>query len=101
MSFECKGKRLVYSGDTEPNPALRRLAEGADMLLCEATLTEDRRAPGHCVGADVGRLAIEAQVRQLLITHLETRFPVRRNMCEVQKSFPAAIEVQEKTSYEV
>jgi len=101
MSFEYQGKRLVYSGDTEPNPALRQLAEGADMLLCEATLTEDRRVPGHCVGADVGRLAMEARVGRLLVTHFETRFPVSGITHEVRQTFAAAIEVKEKTGYEI
>jgi ribonuclease BN (tRNA processing enzyme) len=101
MSFEHGGKRLVYSGDTEPNPALRELAEGADMLLCEATLTEDRKAPGHMTGADAGRLAKEAGVGRLLVTHFEVRFPDRRSMQEARGVFVAATEVEEGVSYEV
>jgi len=101
MSFECQGKRLVYSGDTEPNPALRALAERADMLLCEATLTEDRKGPGHMTGADAGRLATEAKVGRLLVTHFETRFPDRRSMREARGLFAAAIEVEQGVSYDV
>ena len=32
------GTRLVYAGDTGPNPGLIEAARGADLLVCEATL---------------------------------------------------------------
>ncbi|MFD1150758.1 MBL fold metallo-hydrolase, partial [Saccharothrix hoggarensis] len=35
---------LAYSGDTGPCPALDRLADGADLFLCEA----DGAGPHHC-----------------------------------------------------
>ncbi len=99
MSFEHQGKRLVYSGDTEPNPALRALAEGADMLLCEATLTEDRKGPGHMTGADAGRLAAGASVGRLLLTHFEVNHVVAGVMNEVRDICPQAEGVKPMCSY--
>jgi ribonuclease BN (tRNA processing enzyme) len=101
MSFEHDGKRLVYSGDTEPNQALADLAKGADAFLCEATVTEDRRVAGHFVGRDLGQFAARAGVGQLLVTHFSTGYPVDKVMAEVRSGYPRAIEVQERATYTI
>jgi ribonuclease BN (tRNA processing enzyme) len=69
------GSTLVFSGDTGPCEALVELARGADTLLCESTLlsAEEESARGermHLSGAEAGRLAREAGVRRLLLTHM-------------------------------
>ncbi len=49
------GKVLAYSGDTGPCDSLPKLAEGADLFLCEATLTdadEDAELRGHLSAAE-------------------------------------------------
>ena len=35
------GRALAYSGDTGPSDPLVSVAEGADLLLCEASFDED------------------------------------------------------------
>ncbi|MYU47897.1 MBL fold metallo-hydrolase, partial [Streptomyces sp. SID7803] len=42
VRIETAGRSLVYSGDTAPCPSLTELAEGCDVLLCEA---ESAQAP--------------------------------------------------------
>ncbi len=87
--FEAGGRTLVYSGDTTYAPeAMTPLANGADLLVHEAytesalermaqALPESRRAGlyagmrgSHCLAADAGRIAREAGVRTLVLTHL-------------------------------
>jgi ribonuclease BN (tRNA processing enzyme) len=69
------GRRLVYSGDAAPCSALVELARGADVLLCEAGINgphEDDPNPsnrGHMTAQEAARLAAEAGVGRLLLTH--------------------------------
>lgn len=62
-------RSIVYSADTEPCPALVRLAAGADLLLHEAT----GEHPGHSSPAEAAEVAREAGVMQLALIH----YPVR------------------------
>ncbi|MEU4746414.1 hypothetical protein AB0G02_38965 [Actinosynnema sp. NPDC023658] len=55
---------FAYSGDTGPCPALDRLADGADLFLCEA----DGTGPHHCSPEDAAAAAQGAH--HLLLTHV-------------------------------
>jgi len=60
------GGVLAYSGDTEPAPAIERLARDADLLVHEAT----GDAPGHSSAADAAGLAGRAGARRLVLVHV-------------------------------
>jgi ribonuclease BN (tRNA processing enzyme) len=66
------GATLVYSGDTGYCEQLIELASGADVFLCEASWTDssDRPPQLHLSGAEAGRAAAKAGVRELLLTHI-------------------------------
>ena len=71
--FQTRGGSLVYSGDTGPGSDLVDLAQGADALLCEASIAGERSAqtyPYHLTAGEAGRIAAEAGVSSLIITHL-------------------------------
>ena len=59
------GWSLVYSSDTEPAPALVRLAAGANLLIHEAA----GEAAGHSSPAQAAEVAREAGVERLVLTH--------------------------------
>jgi ribonuclease Z len=59
------GRSIVYSADTEPCPTLIRLAEGADILIHEAT----GDSAGHSSPAQAAKVAREAGVGQLVLIH--------------------------------
>lgn len=67
------GKRLVYAGDTGPNPDLVQAARGADLLICEATLDsaadDDPGRRGHLSLDETVDHARRAGVGRLLATH--------------------------------
>jgi len=69
---EHEGWRLAYSADTGETDALVRLAEGADVLLCEASFLDgpDLTPDLHLTARQAGEHAARAGVGQLVLTHL-------------------------------
>ena len=76
------GRRVVFSGDTRPCAATAEAAAAADLLVHEATFLEEdaerAAATGHSTAAQAARLAAEAQVTLLALTHLSTRYTGRQ-----------------------
>ncbi len=65
--LETGGRSLVYSGDTDVSDSLVELAWGADLLILECA--NPFKVPGHLTPPEAGRLAAEANVKRLLLTH--------------------------------
>lgn len=72
VRVEHDDKVLAYSADTAPCEALNRLAQGADLFLCEASYDAGvDNPPGlHMTGREAGEAATKADVARLVLTHL-------------------------------
>ncbi len=72
VRVEHGGRVLAYSADTAPCEPLIRLAQDADLFLCEASYLdgEDNPAGLHMTGRDAGEAATKAGVGRLVLTHL-------------------------------
>jgi len=72
VRVEHNGGVLAYSSDTAPCESLLRLAQGADLFLCEASYLDGVNNPPdlHLTGGEAGEAATKADVRKLLLTHL-------------------------------
>ena len=71
IRLEAEGKVLVYSADTGWDAGLAEFARGADLFLCEAALGAAGGAGDvHLDARQAGRLATEAGVKRLLLTHV-------------------------------
>ncbi|MGD8813346.1 MAG: MBL fold metallo-hydrolase [Anaerolineales bacterium] len=90
LRFESRpeGRAIVYSCDTEPCDALRNLAEGANVLLHEASGAN----PGHSTAAQAGELARQAGVKRLLLIHYPLGEAIGRQMlAQAEVSFGASV----------
>jgi ribonuclease Z len=89
------GRTVVFSGDTRPCRALFDAAAGADVLVHEATFLEDERdraaETGHTTAMQAARLARDAGVRLLALTHLSTRYLGREIAAEAVAEFPETV----------
>ncbi|HEY0699231.1 MAG TPA: MBL fold metallo-hydrolase [Micromonospora sp.] len=72
VRLEHDGRVLCYSSDTAPCEALLRLADRADVFLCEASYLDgvDNPPDLHLTGREAGEAATKAGVGRLLLTHL-------------------------------
>lgn len=77
------GGAVVYSADTEPSPAVARLAEGADLLVHEAT----GGFRGHTSATAAAEIAREAGVERLVLVHIPA-LPDEDDFEEAEDIFP-------------
>lgn len=71
LRVEADGATLTYSGDTDACDALAELADGADLLLAEASFVEGRDTSRgvHLTGRRAGQVAERSGARRLVLTH--------------------------------
>ena len=73
--IETRRESVVYSGDTDACPAIVALARGADTVILECSMPDERKVAGHLTPTECGRIAAQAACRHLVLTHF---YPVFR-----------------------
>ncbi|WP_396613274.1 ribonuclease Z [Haloferax sp. S1W] len=72
------GRKLVYTGDTRPLDRTIEVAQEADLLVHDATFTdeESERATktAHSTAREAARVARDANVRRFALTHISARY---------------------------
>jgi ribonuclease Z len=72
------GRKIVYSGDTRQSENIVKLAEGADLLIHEATFDDELKEraleDGHSTPSMAAETAKKAGVKQLFLTHISARY---------------------------
>ena len=67
--LEVEGSSLTVSGDTDVSENLVELARGTNLLICECSMPENLKIPGHLVPSEAGVTAERAGVKKLVLTH--------------------------------
>jgi len=72
------GRKVVYTGDTRPAKSVVMASEGADLLIHECALANDMvewaRDTKHSTAAEAAEVARDADVGQLVLTHISSRY---------------------------
>lgn len=68
--LEAGGRCVAYSGDTDRCDEVVRLGRGADLLILECSMTDERKVAGHLTPSECGQIAQAAGCRHLVVTHL-------------------------------
>ena len=94
---EQTGKTLTVSADTEPCPALDRLAAGTDLLIMEAGRQGGEDLPGHSTGEEAGETAARAGAERLLLIHVVATNPAMEAelTSAAAKAFGGRVEIAE------
>lgn len=95
IRVEHGDRSLVYSADTGESAELVALAEGADVLMCEASVAADEvLVPGlHMTGRMAGEHADKAGVERLVVTHVPPWNSVQAAADEAAAAFHGVVEV--------
>jgi ribonuclease Z len=92
LGTEKPGTRLAVVGDCGKPEKLLEIVRGVDTLVIESTYLEEEAQMagefGHTTAAEVARLALEAGVGKLILTHVSRRYRDDDILAEAQAVFP-------------
>jgi len=95
MGKTREGRIVVITGDTAPSPQTVAAAADADLLIHDATFTEEdaQRAAetGHSTLGQAAAVAAEAHVRMLALVHISARYHVGKVLDEAREVFPRCV----------
>lgn len=78
-----QGKIITIIGDTRYSPRFVSLARNADVLVHEATFRHDKEMLAHqyfhSTTSQAARLALESNCKQLILTHISSRYQQEEN----------------------
>ena len=93
------GRKIVYTGDTRPTKALIKLARKADLLIHEATLSDELKEradqDGHSTPSEAAEIARQAEVKRLILTHVSARYKTPDTLLKQAKKIFKNVDVAE------
>jgi len=101
------GRKIVFSGDTRPAASTITIAEGADLLVHEATFADEEleraRDTGHSTAREAADVAARAGVSQLILTHLSARYSLNASelLGQAREVFPNSVVARDGMEIEI
>lgn len=99
MGASRAGRKVVISGDTRPCATMVEASRGADLLVHEATFSDDEQERAletrHSTAREAGKVAAEAKVKRLVLTHLSSRHDIEPQPLfdQAQQEFSGMLDV--------
>jgi ribonuclease Z len=73
-----RGRKIVYTGDTQPSSEIVELARDCDVLVHDATfdaeMEEKANSYGHSSTIQAAKTALDAGAKQLYLVHISPRY---------------------------
>ena len=99
------GLRLVHIGDTGRTEDLVEPCRDADALVIESTYLEEEtemaRHFSHLTARQAAELAVQAGVKQLILTHLSRRYREKQVLAEARAIFPEVRVARDFDAYQI
>jgi ribonuclease Z len=98
--LDCSEGSIVFTGDTQPCPAITELARGADMMLCMCWDDQERmdamgEGSGQCGTTGAARMAQEAAVKKLILVHigphLASQGPMEKGIADIRSLYDGEV----------
>lgn len=91
ISLVKKGKKVVYSGDTEICDNLIKLAQGADLLIQDCTYFDTESFKGqhqHASLKDILNVIDQIKVKKIILTHISRKYRDVNELKGIIKNYP-------------
>ena len=97
IAYRLEGENgaFVYTGDTEYAETVVELARGAHTMLIECSFPDEMPVPGHLTPSGVARIAREAGVGRVVLTHVYPQADALDLVAEVGRGYHGGVVVAE------
>jgi ribonuclease Z len=101
------GRKLVYPGDTRPCRSVVEAADGADLLIHEATFGDEEKdrakETDHSTAAEAAQVALAARVKRLALHHLSARYSADAGVLleQARAVFPETVVARDGMTIEI
>ena len=102
-----RGRTVVFTGDTRPCAAVVDAAQGADLLIHEATFGEEEKErakeTGHSTAREAAQVALAAHAKRLILSHVSARYSISADelVKEAREVFKETIVAKDGMTVEV
>lgn len=104
VSFQCKGKRFVFSGDTSWTEDIIAFARKSDLLMLDAGLFAREKTSEdvpHLTAEECGIIARDAAAGRLLLTHFWPENNIDELVEEARRNFANTFAARLLQEYEI
>jgi len=99
------GLKLAFVGDAAETDSLIPYCQGVDVLVIEATYASSdadlAKAFGHLTSVQAARLARDAEVKHLILTHISRRYSGGQIEAEARAVFPNTVVANDFDRFEI
>lgn len=100
-----KGVKLVVTGDAGRTDEIFHACKDADALVIESTYLDEEaemaRLFSHLTARQAAELAVKANVKKLIITHISRRYREKDVLKEAQAIFPNSVVARDFDSFQI